>query len=179
MLFCIYSSPLFCIFFIPPSFISILSLSLSPALSYYSPGASTRPLPPSRTSSASLIPRHLSLPSSLHCSASYLFLSSAALCLFFSHSLRLFSSMLTLPLAECSVGNRHLGTQLACWEIFSKNTAKGLSHHICMWLCGCAQTQTHSLFISLSSFRAFVYRGLHTGHASVSDMVLPSFRDKP
>lgn len=67
-------------FLYPPLFyIYSLFLSLSPALSYSSPGASTRPLPPSRTSSASLIPRHLSLPSSLHCSASYLFLPSAAL----------------------------------------------------------------------------------------------------
>lgn len=148
--------------------------------------------PPSCTFSLTLIPHHLSLLSFLHRSIAYLSFSLlpshcfSLLSDFFSlsspilRSLPLFISllpMLTLLLAECSVGNRHLSRQisvspLACWKRFSKNTAKGY-----ITTYACVSTHTHTLSFSLSC--VCVSRGLHTGHAGVSHMVLPSFRDKP
>lgn len=121
--------------------------------------------PPSRTSSPPLIPRHLSMPSSPHRSASYCFLFFSALraasffpfllpSLFPHQSVPLFVSLppvLTLPLAECSVGNRHLGRRisispLACWDRFSKNTAKG---YLTTYACGSAGVHKHTLFLSI------------------------------
>lgn len=54
--------------------------------------------------------------------------------------------LLTLPLAGCSVGNRHLGKQISvsplpCWDRFSKNTAKG---YITLYAWGSAASSSIS-----------------------------------
>ena len=110
------------------------------------------PLPPSCTSSPPLIPHHLLLPSSLHRSASYLllfftlhFFSFCFLQLFPSFCVS--SAHVDPSLAECSVGNRHLGRRisispLACWDRFSKNTAKS---YLTTYACGSAGVHKHTL----------------------------------
>lgn len=71
---------------------------------------------------------------------------------------------------------------LACWDRISKNTARG---YLTTYACG--SEGVHKCTLSIYTLRLLlpvcvcvcVWRGLQTGYASVSDMVLPSFHDKP
>lgn len=159
-LFCIYSASLFCIF----SFISVLSSYLFffiyKTLSYFSPGSSTRPLLPlhifSSANTTQSIPASIALllisPSVCSCSCCVSFLSASLYQSFAASPLPVsLPPMLTLPLAECSVSNRHLGRRisvspLACWDRFSKNTAKG---YLTAYACGSASVHKHTRSLSL------------------------------